>query len=131
MHKNLISCKGCLTGKNNVYYTMEKNTVTLDLKYYHELKDFKKEIEEGKICISSTIYDNAFSSTHKTYMSKDDYHKEIVTTVNEFRDKTIEQEEKNLKLRIENDELKDEIRILTGQLKEKKKLNRMQRIFNW
>ena len=86
---------------------MEKNIAIIDIEKYDKLKTFKYEIEKGMVGIQRNEWNTFY------YVTEDDFHKEMVTMVNEFRDKTIEQEKEIL------------------NLKKERKLNLMQRIFNY
>lgn len=103
---------------------MEKNIVVLDLKKYHKLDDFQKEIEKGKVVLHH--YSRGYNTT-SVYFSKDDFHKEIETKVEAEKKNTKAKDIEILGLKTQLSELK----IKLEDTPKPKKLNLMQRIFDY
>lgn len=83
---------------------MSKNTVTLELEEYNKLRDFKKEIENGKV-LEIAYYTGAYDFTKYVKFYTED---ELITKLSE----------QYKELQAENKQLQDNIKELKGNIKQ-------------
>ena len=82
---------------------METNTVLLNLKDYNDLRDFKKKISKGYVCIQTITNGRYTYGDSTTYISSDELVKKLLNDI-----KTLTEENINLK---ENKESEHSITI--------------------
>lgn len=79
----------------------DKNTVTIDLEIYNQLRDFKKTIEENNTIRINSL--NSFFQSSYNFITKDELSKEILYKNKELNEENIKLKENN---RLEINKLK-------------------------